>query len=219
MNTSHNRNTLTRVKSFTCRRSWRLLVPLCVAVVAGCSGMRSVDVDVTSFATWGNAGLPAPGSSYRFERLPSQQQPAVQQDQIETLVRDALARKALQLNAGTARYSVQVSSTLQQVANFGGYPSGPTVNLGAYGGSGGFGGAGIGLGFPIGGGGGSFEYRSELLVLIRHLPTNTVVYETRAYAQAGGPGDTRVLAAMADSALRDFPVPPTGVRRFVIPLP
>lgn len=189
------------------------------ALVTGCSGsgVRTADIDVTSFATWGAAGLPVTGSAYRFERLPSQQAASVQSQQVEDVVRDVLSRKGLQLASGATppRYSVQVSTSVQQVAGLGGYPYGPTIGIS--GGSGGFSGAGIGFGFPIGGSGAT-EFRTELLVLVRNLQTNSVVYEARAYSNDGYPGDFRVLSAMADSALKDFPAPPVGVRRYRVQL-
>ncbi len=188
-------------------------------LVAGCSGsgVRTVDIDVTSFATWGAAGLPVTGSTYRFERLPSQQSASVQSQQVEDAVRDALSRKGLQPAPGSAlpKYSIQVSTSVQQVAGAGGYPYGPTIGIS--GGSGGFSGAGIGFGFPIGGSS-STEFRTELLMLVRNLQTNSVVYEARAYSRDGYPGDSRLLASMANSAVQDFPVPPVGVRRFRVAL-
>lgn len=185
------------------------------ALLAACSGVRTAGIDVTAFATWGAAGLPVAGSTYRFERLPSQQAANVQSQQLEDVVRDALSRKGLQPASGATlpRYSVQVSTSVQQLGIPGGYPYGPTIGIS--GGSGGFSGAGIGFGFPIGGAS-TAEFRTELLVLVRNLQTNSVVYETRAYSQDGYPGDSRVLAAMADIALRDFPVPPVGVRRYSV---
>ena len=193
---------------------------LAVLMLTACAGPRTADIDVTAFATWGNAGLPVTGSTYRFERLPSQQLAAGQASQLETITRDALARKGLQLAAGSVatRYSVQVSTSIQRTAGVGGYPAGPTISVGAGGGSGGFSGAGIGFGFPIGGSTSS-EYRTELVLLVRNLQNNTVAYEARAWSQDGVAGDSTVLAAMAESALRDFPVPPVGVKRYRIALP
>ena len=191
-----------------------------LVLASGCAGVRTLDVDVTAYATWGIGGLPAAGSSYRFERLPSQQTGAAA-DQLETLAREALSRKGWQLAGATgARYSVQVFFNVQQVVAAASYPYGPSVGVGAgvfSGGRGGFGGAGIGFGFPLGGSAVS-EYRTELVMLVRNLQNNAPVYETRAYAQAGAPGDPAIIAAMLDSALRDFPVPPEGIRRFTVEL-
>lgn len=201
------------------RKPTATLLLALTALVAGCSGsgVRTAEVDVTAFATWGAAGLPLAGSTYRFERLPSQLAANGQSQQVEAVVRDVLSRKGLQLAPGATppRYSVQVSTSVQQVAGLGGYPYGPTIGIS--GGSGGISGAGIGFGFPIGGSSGA-EFRTELQVLVRNLQTSSVVYEARAYSQDALPGDFRMLAAMADSGLKDFPVPPVGVRRYRVQL-
>ncbi len=188
-------------------------------LLGACAGPRAADIDVTAFATWGNAGLPIAGSTYRFDLLPSQQLATGQTSQLETIVRDALARKGLQLATfpAAAKYSVQVSSSVQRIAGLGNYPDGPTISVGAGGGSGGFSAAGIGFGFPIGSSGNS-EYRTELVLVVRNLQSSSIAYEARAYSQHGFPGDSTVLAAMAESALRDFPVPPAGIRRYRVEL-
>ena len=53
-----------------------------VFFMAGCSSVRLVDTDVTAFSRW-SAAPPGPGTPYRFERLPSQQTVAAQQDPVE----------------------------------------------------------------------------------------------------------------------------------------
>ncbi|MDO9404749.1 MAG: DUF4136 domain-containing protein [Polaromonas sp.] len=190
-------------------------------LASGCAGMRTVDVDVTSFATWPNGVTAAPGSTYRFERLPSQQVTAVQRDRLETFTREALARKGLQLSPTLAQYSVQASVNTQLVGN--GYAGGgPNVGLstGIFSGGGGGGGfGGISFGFPLGGAGtGSSGYRLELVLLMRSLQTNAVVFESRAYAMVPSGEDPAVLAGMLDSALRGFPVPPGGTQRYRVDL-
>ena len=86
-------------------------------LVTGCTGLRVIDTDVTSFALWPGAA-PAPGASYRFERLPSQQLlPArslgmeLPQDQLEALARDALAKVGLLNTPADAAFDVQVSAS------------------------------------------------------------------------------------------------------------
>lgn len=176
--------------------------------------MRYVDVDSTAFASWPAGVVAAPGSSYRFDRLPSQQGADVQRDQLETMTRDALARKGLQLNPNGAAYGVQVALNSQLVAG-NGYYGGPTIGIGGgslSGGSGGFSSAGVGFSFPIGGAS-SGDYRSELVVLIRNLQTNAVVYEARSYAQSVSASDPAVRNALVDSALRNFPLATAGTLR------
>ena len=205
------------------RAGGALLSAAALLLAAGCAGMQTVDVDVTSFASWPGGTPAAAGSTYRFERLPSQQQSAVQRDRLETFARDALARKGLQPTPALAQYSVQISTNTQLVSD--GYATapygGPNVGIstGIFSGSGGGGFGGISFGFPLGGNStGSTGYRVELVMLLRSLQTNTVVYESRAYAVTPSSEDPAVLAAMVDSALRGFPVPLTGPQRYKINL-
>ncbi|MEO7887696.1 MAG: DUF4136 domain-containing protein [Polaromonas sp.] len=181
--------------------------------MTGCSTVRVVDSDVTAFYNW-NGSPPAPGTPYRFERLPSQQGAGSPHDAVEGLARNALAKVGLELNPPAARYSVQVVANTQIIdrgpygySPYGGFGSG--VFLG-----GGSRGASVGLSFPIGGGIAEPTYfKRELSIVMRDLRTNQVAFETRALHD-GVWGDTlAVLPAMLDSALRSFPQPPAGTRR------
>lgn len=197
------------------RKSFTALLLGTALLLAACAGPRVVDVDVTAFANWPGGAPAARGSSYRFERLPSQQVQDVQRERVETLARDALAQKGLQLNPAAAAYAVQIGVNSQYVAGAGAGFGGPTIGIGTgvfSGGSGGFSSAGIGFGFPIGGAA-QGDYRTELVVLIRQLQTNAVVYESRAYAQGPSGNDPAILGAMVGSALRDFPLATAGTLR------
>ena len=196
-----------------------------VAVLAffmtGCSTVRLVDSDVTAFYRW-SAAPPAPGTPYRFERLPSQQTFAAQQDQLESLTRNALSRVGLDLNPTIARYSVQVVvNTLVLDRGFYGGPG--------YGGfgypmtgvflGGGNRGASLGLGmsFPL-----RFPdpyFKRELSLLMRELSTGQVVFETRAVHDGVWSDTLAVLPAMLDAALMGFPQPPPGTRRVNVEIP
>ena len=91
-----------------------------VAVLAfltvGCSTIRVVDSDVSAFYQW-SAAPPAPGTTYRFEKLPSQRVVGAQQDYVENLARSALAKVGMQEDAA-ARYSVQVTVNTLVVERF-----------------------------------------------------------------------------------------------------
>lgn len=207
----------------------RVFSALCtVAILAlfmtGCSTVRLVDSDVTAFSRW-SAAPPAPGTPYRFERLPSQQALAVQQDQdrVEALARTALARVGLDLAPNIARYSVQVVvSTL-------------VLDRGVYGGPGYYGGfgfpmtgvfmggssrgasLGLGMSFPL-----RFPdpyFKRELSLLMRELSTGQVVFETRAVHDGVWSDTLAVLPAMLDAALLGFPQPPPGTRRVNVEIP
>lgn len=190
-----------------------------MALLGGCTGLRLVNSDVTSFARW----VPAPpvaGASYRFERLPSQQ-PDPRQPALESLAQAALGRVGLQHNPQAATFSVQVSATTQPIMRprGDGYPYGGGSSIFIGSGVGGGGSVGVGFGFPFGGGMEPPLYRRDVNLVIRELRSNTAVYETRAFSDDPWADDGPVIATMLDAALRDFPVPPSGTRRISIEIP
>ena len=122
-----------------------LMVVMTVFLTA-CAGMRIVDSDVTVFSAW-TAAPPAPGTPYRFERLPSQAT-ATQQDRIEALATTSLSKVGMALSPLEARYSVQVLLATDIVQRY------PDPGFGFGGGgvfaSGGRRGSLFGLSHPIG---------------------------------------------------------------------
>lgn len=186
--------------------------------MTGCSTVRLVDSDVTAFSHW-SAAPPAPGTAYRFERLPSQQAVGAQQDHVEGLARSALAKVGMELNPALARYSVQVVINTQVVERYpydGGYDgfgfATPGVFLG-----GGSRGASMGLSFPM-----RFPepyFKRDLRILMRDLSSNQVAFETRALHDGVWRDTLAVLPAMLDAALRGFPQPPPGTRRINVEIP
>ncbi len=202
------------------KRAWTALFLIATSLwlVTGCASVRLVDTDVTAFSKW-TATPPGPGTAYRFERLPSQQNPAAQQDAVEADARTALAKVGMELNPAVANYSVQVVATTQIIergypgydevfgAGFGGFSGGSGVFLG-----GGSRGAGFGLSFPM-----RFPepayFKRELSMLMRELSTQQVVFETRAFHDGVWSDTQAVFPAMMDAALRGFPEPPPGTRR------
>jgi Domain of unknown function (DUF4136) len=185
-------------------------------LMTGCAGVRLVDTDVTAFPKW-TAAPPGPGTTYRFERLPSQQNLAAQQDLVEAQSRSALAKVGLELNPAAARYSVQVvANTLIIERGYPGYDGifgGPGVFLG-----GGNRGVGFGLSFPM-----RFPeptyFKRELTILIRELASQQVVFEARALHDGVWSDSQAVFPAMMDAALRGFPEPPPGTRRINVEIP
>ena len=206
----------------------------CALLLSACSGLRLVDNDVASFAQWPGAA-PGPGSSYRFERLPSQQATLPQsgisgmelpQDQLEAIARTALDKVGWLNNPLAAAFNVQVSATTRY-AQRNPYNNGP--GYGGFGGLGGFSGSGVSIG---GGSAGSFIgfslplgmtesplYLREVSIVIRNAASNAVVFESRA-THSGVWSDPRsVLPAMFEAALQGFPTPPAGARRINIEIP
>ena len=175
--------------------------------------MRIVDSDVTAFSAW-TTSPPAPGTRYKFERLPSQTA-ATQQDKIEALATTSLSKVGMALSPLDARYSVQVLLSTEIVQRY------PDPGFG-FGGAGIFAGGGsrgssIGLSFPIGFG--EPYYKRSLSILMRELTTQKVVFETRALHDGVWGDGFAVLPAMLDSALLGFPQPPTGMRRINVEIP
>ena len=198
----------------------------CAVLLSGCSGLRLVDNDVVSFVQWPNAAPPAPGSSYRFERLPSQQSALPQsgisgmelsQDQLEGIARTALDKVGLRNNPSASNFNVLVSASTRYAARypyngsafgggFGGF-RGTGVSLGA-----GSAGSFIGFSFPLG----MTEpplYLREVSILVRDAKSNAVVYESKATHSGVWSDAQHVLPAMFEAALQGFPTPPTGPRR------
>ena len=194
------------------KRSWTALFLIATSLwlMTGCASVRLVDTDVTAFPKW-TAAPPGPGTAYRFERLPSQQNLAAQQDAVEADARTALAKVGMELNPAVARYSVQVVATTQIIER--GYPGydgifgGPGLFLG-----GGSRGLGFGLSFPM-----RFPeptyFKREVSMLMRELISQQVVFETRAFHDGVWSDPQAVFPAMMDAALRGFPEPPPGTRR------
>jgi hypothetical protein len=196
----------------------RLLLATAVFLLAGCSGMRLIDSDVVSHARW--QGPPAgPGSTYRFERLPSQQTAVtpsseIGQDQLEALAQSALNKLGLVHYPQAALLVVQLSTTtVVQPGYSGGWPGFPGVSIGA-----GTAGGHIGMVFPMA----RYEpplYIREVQIILRDSRSLAVVYETRARHSGPWADGRALIPAMLDAALSGFPSPPAGPRRVNVQIP
>jgi hypothetical protein len=198
--------------------------------LTGCASARLIDSEVNAFSTL--ATVPV-GSSYRFERLPSQQTDTQRQDQLEAIAQASLAKVGLQRvgdapGSPAARYSVQMGISVQRSdlavwddwgPRFGGFvgvSSGPYVMGHGHGhghrrGHGAvYGSFGYGFAFPYLP---PPSYVREVSLVLRELASNQVVYETRAKHESPWADSLNILPAMFDAALQGFPTPPTGPRR------
>ena len=200
-------------------RALRKLIFLALlgGLLGGCASTRMVESEVSAFSRWTPAP-PAPGSSYRFERLLSQQ-PEAQQAELEALAEVALTRVGLRHQPQTATLSVQINASTQPMLRprwgsaYDAYPyGGSSLFIGSGIGMGGGGAVGFSFGFPFGGMEPPF-YKRELSIVIRELRGNTLVYESRAVSDEPWHDSGPVLAAMFDAALRGFPLPPAGPQR------
>jgi len=186
------------------------LIPMAL-LLSGCTGMRVIDSQVNSFAPQ----AVAPGSSYQFERLPSQMADPVHQARLEKLAELALGKVGLR-RQNNAPLSVQVTAVQRQEN---------TVSQGGVG-------IGWGLGWVFGNGaisvgnrGGMFpwvetqtSYWRQVSLMIRNA-SGAVVFESHASHDGIWSDSDAVLAAMLDAALQGFPTPPAGVRRVNIEIP
>jgi hypothetical protein len=171
-------------------------------VLAGCASTYVLDNTVQSFSQL--QGLPSP-ATYRFERLPSQQDPA--QMQLEAIADPALNAVGLRRDDANPRYSVQISARTAETLSPWADPWGPY----GWGGWGGWGwhrrwGAGFGMNYE------PPWYHREVNVIVRELAGNRVVYESRAISDGPYFDAAKVFPAMFQAAMQGFPNPPQGPR-------
>ncbi|HSV36989.1 MAG TPA: DUF4136 domain-containing protein [Ramlibacter sp.] len=146
----------------------------------------------------------AAGSTYRYERLPSQAaQP--HQAELEAAADTLLARAGLRRDDRAARLAVQLTTRQDQVSSGWGW-GGPAVGIGIGGGSWGSFGS-VGLSVPIGGGG-AVRSTQQVDVQLRDLSSGQVVFQAQASGSSGVSA-----ASLLQAALRDFPNMPPGTRQ------
>jgi hypothetical protein len=200
---------------------------IAIVLLAGCSGMRIVDSQVAAFSKL--EALPV-ATSWRFERLPSQQSlaevQAARQSKLEAMAAQELAKLGFKPQAekegatnAVAKYSVQLSARIQRLER------GPFDDpWGSY---------GIGLpgrDYVVTASGRVIYlpvfphlpppwYVREVGLIIRDTADNRVVYETKAQHEGRWADDEAVLPAMFAAALQGFPKPPEGKRMVNIEIP
>jgi hypothetical protein len=180
---------------------WLGLAMSAAVFLTGCAGGYLLDNQVQSFSQL--TAVP-PQPTYRFERLPSQQAPG--QAQLEAAADAALHKAGLRRDDTNPRYSVQVSGQMQQVLS----PwANPWDGWGAFG----IGHRGVSFGF-----GGPFPrmesrwFQRDVAIIVRELPSNRVVYETRATNAGPWMDSGSVFPALFEAAMQGFPTPPPGPR-------
>jgi hypothetical protein len=191
------------------------------AVLSGCATSWTVDSNVTSFSRPPGPKAPA---TYRFDRLPSQQAQEATQLELEAMASVAMASVGLTRNDASPRYAAQINARVSvQVSPW----ADPWV-YSAWPGYGYFGRPwpyyGYGRGWYGGGWYGAPYYSSpwytrEVSVVLRELPSNQVVYETRASNDGPYNANGPVFAAMFQAAMQGYPNPPAGVRRVDVVIP
>lgn len=179
--------------------------------LGGCASTRLIDNQVNSFAPQAIAA----GTSYQFERLPSQMADAEAQARLEKLAEQALAKVGLK-RQNNAPLSVQVSAVQRQESTYN--QSGLTIGWGL---GWAFGNDSIGIGnrgalFP--GLDSRPTYWRQVNLIMRNA-AGAVVFESHASHEGIWSDSDAILAAMFDAALHGFPAPPKGVRRVDIEIP
>lgn len=213
---------------------------LVLLALSGCASVFLVDNQVQSYARWADrptssgasapVAIPQAPQVFRFDRLPSQQDQrgGAGQAELEKLATLSLAKVGWTPAAAgvTAPWTVEVSGGTLRL------PRAPWESPydGYWGG-----GFGPGFGFPgrdyVVTGTGQIiyaplflrmempYYKREVSLVIRQAASGRVVYETRAAHDGRWNSSNALWTAMLDAALRDFPVPPEGLRQVNIEVP
>ena len=178
------------------------------ALLAGCAALNSVTSEVSSFSAWPADRQPG---TYAFERLPSQQTRAEQQQLLEDSARRALEGAGFTPAAEgqTGDYVVQLGARVSATEAYYDDPFWWRGGLYAhrfarpwprYG-------VGLGLSFP------TVNYEREVAVLIRDRKSGQPLYETRASNDGASPSMKSLLPAMFEAAMKDFPAGSVTPRR------
>ena len=195
----------------------KIVVLATVVLLTGCSTVRLVDSDVSTFATSAVQSVTIP-ATYRFERLPSAQAEGRGRDALETLAQPEFSRVGLQRDDSTPQYSVQLS--VHVIRDLRAPRDEPRYTVG------------FGSPYPIYGPFGTIwrtpgygyisdipYYRREVHVVVRRISDHQVVFESRANHDGRWPDDEGVLPAMFQAALQGFPKSSQGPRRIVVEIP
>ena len=177
------------------------------AMLVGCAALSDLRSEVSTFSQWPAERKPG---SYVFERLPSQQANAEQQQRLEDAARPAVEAAGF-TPAGTgaaADYTVQLGARVN-IDDRSLYDDPFWWHGGLYR-------SRFGIGFGRGGFGGGFggfgpwgfrtpSYEREVAVLIRDRKTGAPLYESRASNDGASPSINSLLGAMYEAALKEFP--------------
>jgi len=181
------------------------------ALLAGCASLHTVDTSVATFGAW--PADAAPGT-YAFDRLPSQERNPQRQQALENAAALALANAGFRPAAEGTKPSVMVQIGVR-TERFEQAPwddpfwwGGPRrfgyagwAPYGAYGPWGPYGlRRGIWSPFPP-----ADVYLHEVALLIRDANTGKALYETRVSTDGFSSGGDRLIAAMFDASMKDFP--------------
>lgn len=188
--------------------AYALTATLSLALLAGCSGVRTVQSDVQSYSTL--TQLPSP-PTYRLQLLPSQQAQGAEFELVVQQAQASLAGVGLQRDDVNGVLVAQIAAQARYIPDSWLQPGSPYNPYGAYGGF------GWGAGWGWRGGmmwrdtGPALHYRAVQLTL-RDFASQQVVYETSAKYEDVWVNDQVIYRILFDSALNGFPKPPAGPR-------
>jgi hypothetical protein len=191
-------------------RSFSRIFPIALLALAlgGCATTRAIDSEVQSFA-----GTPpaVKGAAYTFERLPSQQAHPEALKALEDFAEKALTQAGLVRDDQQPLYNVQMDLTVDQSTR----ASPPAL---------------ISPRVVMAPDGSLWQRLSPFMLeqkwtvyrvhlVIRHRASAQVNFESKAMFEGPWSDTNNLLPVLLEAALRDFPTPPTGVRKVVIELP
>jgi hypothetical protein len=199
------------------------LVAFAALLLSGCASQRIVDSQVNAFSKFDAA--PSAGASWRFERLPSQQNldvaAAGKHSKLEAMATQELAKVGFKPQpeaSAAAAFTVQIGARVQRLER-GPFDAYEPWGLGV-----------PGRDYVVTGAGRVIStglwmrvdqpwYVREVSLLIRDAQGNRVVYETQARHEGRWADDEAVLPAMFNAALQGFPKPPEGKRIVNVEIP
>jgi hypothetical protein len=196
-------------------------VLIAAAALSGCASFHQLSSTVSSYSLWPAGRQPA---TYTFERLPSQQAHAPQQQMLEEAAHRALESAGFKLAADpqaadvTVTLGARVTATDPSPYDSPFWWHGGLWRHGFYGppyrGFGGFGGFGYRYGFP-------YEtpvYEREVALLMRDRRSAQPLYEVRVTNDGYSPSMGMLLGAMFEAGMKDFPQGLAAPHRVVTPL-
>ncbi|HEY8974206.1 MAG TPA: DUF4136 domain-containing protein [Burkholderiaceae bacterium] len=197
------------------------------AALAGCASMNVLDAQVATFGAWPAGATPG---TYAFDRLPSQEKNPQRTQAIENAAAQALANAGFHpvAEGGKPAVMVQIGARTERFeqapwddpfwwggprrwgyrgwAGYGG-PYGPWGPYGYH--------HGLWAPFPPE----PDVYLHEVALLIRDADTGKALYEARASTDGYSSGGDRMLAAMFDASMKDFPNTNDKAHTIRVPLP
>jgi len=187
---------------------------LAAALLAGCTGIRTIESDVSSFGDWPAARQPG---TYAFDRLPSQQAIAEQTAKVEDAARAALEKAGFKPAAEGAQPDVLVQVAARVNRADAGVWDDPLWWRGGF---------GYWRYSPWPGPYWSLSarydrlrYELEVALLLRDRESGKPLFEARASNESSSGLSREQLGAMFEAAMMDFPKLGPNPRRVVVQLP